>query len=81
MAEAIEAGEYDVPDLPAKIRPDYAIGRPTKGSPSATTRPLAIRLNENDRRMLEEHVSRTGETMGSVVRAAIGEYLERHPAV
>lgn len=78
MAEAIEAGEYDVPEKTA-LRPDYAVGRPIKGAPKATTRPLAVRLNESDRQQLEDYVSRTGETMGAVVRAAISEYLERHP--
>ncbi|MFD6896140.1 ribbon-helix-helix protein, CopG family [Rhodococcus sp. NPDC060086] len=80
LADAVEAGEYDVLDNSVEVRPDYRPGRPRSGNAAEETRPLAVRLTEADRRRLAEYAERTGRPMSAVIRAAIDEYLSRHPA-
>ncbi|MBB1040438.1 ribbon-helix-helix protein, CopG family [Dietzia sp. DQ11-44] len=80
LADAVEAGEYDVIDSPAEVRPDYRHGRPRRGDAVEETRPLAVRLTESDRRRLADYADRTGQPMSAVIRAAIDEYLGKHPA-
>lgn len=80
LADTIEAGDYDVLSDTAEVREDYRVGRPHKGDPVAGTRPLAVRLTAADRRRLADYADRTGQPMSTVIRAAIEEYLGRHPA-
>lgn len=80
LADAVEAGDYQVLDRAARIRQDYSPGRPRSGAKAEETRPLAVRLTDADRRRLADYAERTGQPMSAVVRAAIDEYLGRHPA-
>ena len=80
LADAVEAGEYEIDAGAVEIRPDYRPGRPRTGDVAEETRPLAVRLTESDRRRLADYAERTGQPMSAVIRSAIDEYLARHPA-
>lgn len=80
LADTVESGDYRVLDHDAKIRQDYRPGRPHRGDPVEETRPLAVRLTDADRRRLADYAERTGQPMSAVIRAALDEYLGRHPA-
>ncbi|MDN5746667.1 MAG: hypothetical protein L0H31_16340 [Nocardioidaceae bacterium] len=80
LSDAIATGDYDVVHNSATIRPDYAVGRPPKGQGSGDSRPLAVRLTDEDRQKLADFAERTSQPMSAVIRAAITEYLDRHPA-
>lgn len=80
LADAVEAGDYRVVDGSVDVRPDYRPGRPRNGDAGGETRPLAVRLTDADRKRLAEYAERTGQPMSAVIRAAIDEYLGRHPA-
>lgn len=80
LADAVEAGEYEVIDRSAEVRPDYRPGRPRRGDAAVGTRPLAVRLTDADRHRLAEYAERTGQPMSAVIRAAIDEYLGKHSA-
>lgn len=80
LADAIEAGDYEVIDRSVEVRQDYRPGRPRRGDAAEETRPLAVRLTDADRHRLAEYAERTGQPMSAVIRAAIDEYLGKHPA-
>lgn len=80
LADAVEAGNYEVVDRSVQVRPDYRPGRPRRGDLAEGTRPLAVRLTDADRHRLAEYAERTGQPMSAVIRAAIEEYLGTHPA-
>lgn len=79
LADAVEAGDYRVLDHAAVIRQDYRPGRPRRGDAAEETRPLAVRLTGADRRRLADYAEQTGQPMSAVIRAAIDEYLGKHP--
>lgn len=79
LADAVEAGEYEVIEPSVEVRPDYLPGRPRRGDAAEETKPLAVRLTAADRRRLAEYAERTGKPMSAVIRAAIDEYLGNHP--
>ena len=80
LADAVESGDYEVLDRTEEVRPDYRPGRPPRGEAAEETRPLAVRLTAADRHRLAEYAERTGQPMSAVIRAAIDEYLGKHPA-
>lgn len=80
LADAVEAGDYEVTGHSVEVRPDYRPGRPRRGDEAEGTRPLAVRLTAADRRRLAEYAERTGQPMSAVIRAAVDEYLGNHPA-
>lgn len=80
LADAVEAGDYEVIESSVEVRPDYRPGRPRRGAAAEETRPLAVRLTDTDRHRLAEYAERTGQPMSAVIRAAIDEYLGNHPA-
>lgn len=80
LADAVEAGEYEIDAGTVEVRPDYRPGRPRAGVVAEETRPLAVRLTASDRRRLADYAERTGQPMSAVIRSAIEEYLGRHPA-
>lgn len=80
LADAVEAGDYEVIESSVEVRPDYRPGRPRRGAQAEVTRPLAVRLTDADRHRLAEYAERTGQPMSAVIRAAIDEYLGNHPA-
>ena len=73
-------GDYVALPDNVEIRPDYAVGRPPRGQSKGDSRPLAVRLTDADRQRLADYAARTGQPMSAVVRAAIEEFLARHPA-
>ncbi|WP_411741143.1 ribbon-helix-helix protein, CopG family [Rhodococcus sp. IEGM 1408] len=79
LADAVVAGDYEVIERSVEVRPDYRPGRPRRGDAAEGTRPLAVRLTDADRHRLAEYAERTGQPMSAVIRAAIDEYLGRHP--
>ena len=80
LADAIIEGDYvAIPDG-VEIRPDYAVGRPPRGQGKGDSQPLAVRLTDADRKQLADYAAHTGQPMSAVIRAAIKEFLARHPA-
>jgi hypothetical protein len=81
MSRAVDAGDYTVSG-PIELGATLRMGRPTKGTPAAgKTPPLTIRLPEPIRAEVEHRVE-SGESASAseLVRRAVVEYLERHPA-
>jgi hypothetical protein len=81
MSRAVEAGEYTVRG-PLELGATLRMGRPTKGTPAAGKTPvLPIRLPSQIRAELERRVkAREADSASELIRRAVIEYLERHPA-
>lgn len=80
LADAVEAGDYRVVDGSVSIREDYRPGRPRTGDIAEQTRPMAVRLTDSDRRRLADYAERTGQSMSTIIRTALNDYLDTHPA-
>lgn len=80
LADAVEAGDYRIVDGSVSIREDYRPGRPRTGDIAEQTRPMAVRLTDSDRRRLADYAERTGQSMSTIIRTALNDYLDSHPA-
>lgn len=81
LSDDFERGDFELVPATVEVAPaphSLPMGRPAEPRGASPLR--AVRLPKSLDEQLASYVNRSGESASAVVRAAISEYLDRHPA-